>query len=394
MEAVTPPEPDLRSRPTSPPRLLVVTNDFPPRVGGVQRYVHDLVRHLPPDRVTVLAPAWPGWREFDRTQPYPVRRYAGGYLAPVPDALRRVRSLLRESGAEMVLFGHGLPLGAMGPRVLRESGVPYALLTHGAEVWLARLPGLFRMLRHACSEATAVFAVSRYTERRVRRAVPEGVPTIVLPPGVDVERFHPGVDGAPVRVRHGLGGRPTVVCISRLVPRKGQDVLIRAWPEVRRRVPEAALLLVGDGAYRPRLESLAREANLGESVHFTGEVEEKELPAHYAAGDVFAMPCRSRYGGLEVEGFGIVFLEAAAVGKPAVAGESGGAAEAVEDGRTGLVVDGRSRQGVAAAVASLLEDRRRARAMGAEGRARVERELTWPRLVGRLQAGLTGDLGT
>ncbi len=373
--------PDGRGR-LPVPRLLVVTNDFPPRVGGVQRYVHDLVCHLPPERVSVLAPRWPGWREFDAAQPFAVDRYGGTYLAPVPDAVRRVRSLLREWPAEMVLFGHGLPLGAMGPGLAR-SGVPYALLTHGAEVWLARVPGVRRALRRAAADATAVFAVSRYTSRFVRAAVPEEVPVAVLPPGVDTERFRPEVSGREVRERWGIGDGPVVACVSRLVPRKGQDALIRSWPEVRRRVPEAILLIVGGGPDRGRLESLARREGVQGSVVFAGEVPEEELPAHYAAGDVFAMPCRSRWGGLEVEGFGIVFLEAAAAGRPSVAGDSGGAAEAVEDGETGLVVDGRDRRQVAGAVASLLADEPRATAMGRAGRSRAEGEFGWPRLIER-----------
>ena len=366
------------------PRLLVVTNDFPPRVGGVQRYVHDLVRHLPPNRVTVLAPRWEGWRAFDRAEPYDVRRYAGTFLAPVADARRRVASLIRETGAEMVLFGHGLPLGVMGPRL----DVPYALLTHGTEVWLARLPGARGALRRACAGARVVFAVSRHTERRVRACVPDHVPTVVLPPGVDAERFSPEADGKRVRARHGLDGRPTVACVSRLVRRKGQDVLIRGWEAVRRRVPEAALLVVGGGPDEARLRSMA--GGLGDAVVFAGEVPEEELPAHYAAGDVFAMPCRSRFGGLEVEGFGIVFLEAAATGRPAVAGDSGGAAEAVGHGETGLVVDGKDVAAVAEAVGSLLADPDRSREMGRAGRDRVEREFTWPRFVERLAGALAG----
>lgn len=388
--AQTPPsaaggEPD----PARVPRLLVVTNDFPPRVGGIQRYVHDLVRHLPAERVTVLAPRWRGALDFDRREPYAVHRYGGTFMAPVRDVVRRVRSLVREAGAEAVLFGHGLPLAAMGPGLHRRLGIPYAVLTHGAEAWMARLPGSRGLLRRACAHATAVFAVSRFTARLLRPAVPARVPIEVLPPGVDVRRFHPSADGSAVRERHGLAGRPTVACVSRLVRRKGQDVLIRAWPRVLAEVPEAALLIVGDGPIRGRLQAMAREAGVEGSVAFAGEVPEEDLPAHYAAGDVFAMPCRSRLGGLEVEGFGIVFLEAAACGRPSVAGDSGGAAEAVEEGETGLVVDGADATAVASAIAGLLGDPPRAKAMGAAGRARVEREFTWPRLAGRLVGALT-----
>jgi phosphatidylinositol alpha-1,6-mannosyltransferase len=195
---------------------------------------------------------------------------------------------------------------------------------------------------------------------------------------VDEERFTPSADGTLVRERHGLDGQPVILCVSRLVARKGQDVLIRGMEFVRTLAPDAVLLIAGDGAHRPTLEGLAAEAPPG-SVVFAGEVSDDELPAHYAAGDVFAMPCRSRFGGLEVEGFGIVFLEAAAAGKASVAGRSGGAGEAVADEETGLLVEGNEPKAVALAVAQLLTDPARSRAMGAAGRQRVEREFTWSR---------------
>ena len=371
-------------------RTLVVTNDFPPRVGGAQRYVHDLVRHLPLDRTAVLAPQWPGWEQFDEGQPYPVFRFGSKYMTPVPDLLRRVRSLISETESETVLFGHGLPLAMLGPRLVADPGMPYAVLTHGAEVWAAGIPGPARALWYACSRARTVFAVSRYTAARVRPAVPEDVPLVILPPGVDTDRFRPDISGHEIRDRFALDGAPVAVCISRMVTRKGQDILIRGWRKVLRRVPEARLLLVGDGPSRPRLEALAAEKGITASVTFTGEVPEDDLPNYYAAGDVFTMPCRSRKGGLEVEGFGIVFLEAAAVGLPVVAGNSGGAAEAVEDGETGLVVDGTNVEAVAGSVADLLADPARAVTMGKAGRLRVEHDFAWPRVVERLAAGLAG----
>jgi phosphatidyl-myo-inositol dimannoside synthase len=376
--------------PAEVPRTLVVTNDFPPRVGGAQRYVHDLVRHLPPDRTTVLAPRWSGWEEFDEDQPFPVVRFGAKRLSPGPDLLRRVRSLIGETDSEVVLFGHGLPLAMMGPRLVADPGTPYAVLTHGAEVWAAGIPGSARALWYACSRATTVFAVSRYTAARVRPPLPPDVPLVILPPGVDTERFRPDISGREVRGRFDLDGTPVAVCISRMVTRKGQDTLIRGWRKVLRRVPEARLLLVGDGPSRIRLEALAAEKGITSSVIFAGQVSEDALPSFYAAGDVFAMPCRSRKGGLEVEGFGIVFLEAAAVGLPVVAGNSGGAAEAVEHGETGFVVDGTDVDGVANSVADLLEDPARAATMGKTGRLRVEQDFAWPRVIERLAVGLVG----
>jgi phosphatidylinositol alpha-1,6-mannosyltransferase len=228
---------------------------------------------------------------------------------------------------------------------------------------------------------------SEFVARTVRAVVSREIPVSVLYPGADAERFRPDLSGEVVRGRHGLTDRPVIACVSRLVPRKGQDVLIRAMPAIRRRVPDAALLIVGGGEYRDRLDELAAGAP-PHSVYFTGEVSEQELPLHYAAGDVFAMPCRNRWGGLEVEGWGNVFLEAAACGKPSVAGDSGGAAEAVVDGETGLVVDGRHVGQVAEAVAGLLDDPQRAARMGKAGRARVERVHTWPVIADRLAGWL------
>ena len=369
------------------PRLLVVTNDFPPRVGGAQRYCHDLVRHLPPDRVTVLAPRMDGWREFDAAQAYPVVRYGGSFLLPGGELRPRVRSLLRETGAEMVLFGHGYPLAAMGPGL----DVPYATLTHGVEAWMSRVPVGRQLLARALSDARVVFTVSRHTERWIRRALPARTRTLPLPPGVDVDRFNPDVDGLPVRTRHGVGDRPLVACVSRLVQRKGQDTLIRVWPAVRRAIPGARLLLVGGGPDRERLGQLA--APLGDAVSFAGVVSEEELPAHYAAADLFAMPCRDQKGGLELEGLGIVYLEAAACGKAAVAGRSGGAPEAVIEGETGVVVDGRDQAGLGRAIVKLLEDPERRRSMGKAGRAWVEKDFSWTAVLERFGVALRGRTG-
>jgi phosphatidyl-myo-inositol dimannoside synthase len=368
--------------PVEVPRVLLVTNDFPPRIGGVQQYEWNVLRPLPPDRVAVLAPNWEGWREHDRAQPFPVNRWPAGFMWPSDDLGRRVRGLALEHRADLVLFGQGLPLPLLGPAV-RASGIPYAVLTHGVELWMARLPGARRALGRALGNAAAVTAISRYTEVAIRRALPPTVPLALVPPGVDEVRFSPAQDGTGMRERLRIEGRPCVLCVSRLVPRKGQDVLIRGLATVRRLVPDAVLVIAGSGSYADRLRAMA----LGEapgSVVFAGEVPDDELPALYAACDVFAVPCRSRWGGLEVEGFGIVFLEAAASGKPVVAGRSGGAAEAVADGETGLLVEGREPKAVALAVAKLLRNADLARQMGEAGRARVEADFTWRRQASRL----------
>jgi len=221
---------------------------------------------------------------------------------------------------------------------------------------------------------------SAFIARTVRTAVPRRVPVSVLYPGADVEAFRPDLPVDDLRERHGLGDRPVVVCVSRLVARKGQDVLILGMAEVRRRAPGAVLVIVGGGPYEERLRALATDAPEG-SVVFTGQVSEDDLPRYYALGDVFAMPCRTRLAGMEVEGWGNVFIEAAACGKPVVVGDSGGAREALVDGQTGILVDGADVQEVAGAVGALLAAPERARRMGAAGRERVLRDHTWPAIA-------------
>jgi phosphatidylinositol alpha-1,6-mannosyltransferase len=373
------------------PRTLVVTNDYPPRVGGIQRTLEALVRQFPSDRVAVLCPAWEGSPSFDAAGGYRVFRQPERFLWPTPDAGRRIRAAVAEFGAEVVLFGATYPLAVLGPAVARR-GTPYLSAAHGFEYWLSIAPGAHTMLRRATSRAARVPVMcSAFIARVVRTAVPDRVPVSVMYPGADTEVFHPDLPFEDLKERHGLADRPVIVCVSRLVPRKGQDVLIRAMPQIRRRVPDAALLLVGGGPYRERLESMAREAN--GSVVFAGQVSEQDLPRYYRAGDVFAMPCRTRRGGLEVEGWGNVFIEAAACGRPVVVGDSGGARESVVDGATGILVDGGAVAQVADVLAALLEDPGRARAMGAAGRARVERHFTWPRAAAQLAGWLREAAG-
>jgi phosphatidylinositol alpha-1,6-mannosyltransferase len=287
----------------------------------------------------------------------------------------------------VVLFGATYPLGLLGPGLAR-AGIPYLSAAHGFEYWLSIAPGTHALMRRATGAAARVPVMcSAFIARVVRTAVPEHVPVSVMYPGADIDVFRPDLAFEDLKERHQLRGRALVVCVSRLVARKGQDVLIRAMPQILRRVPEAALLIVGDGPYRGRLEAMAQQAPAG-SVVFVGQASEADLPRYYRAGDVFAMPCRTRRAGLEVEGWGNVFIEAAACGRPVIAGDSGGAREALVDGQTGVLVDGSSVGEVAEAVSGLLADPARAQAMGRAGRARVERSFTWARAADQLAGWL------
>jgi phosphatidylinositol alpha-1,6-mannosyltransferase len=360
-------------------RTLVVTNDFPPRPGGIQAFVHSLASRLPADEVVVYAPAWKGAPGFDAEQGFPVVRHPSSLMLPVPDVLRRARDIATQEGCDRVWFGAAAPLGLLAKPLALERSVAS---THGHEVGWALLPGARQVLGRIGRDVDVVTYLGEYTRARLAPVVPR---LARLPSGVDTSVFHPGAGGAEVRARHGLTDRPVVVCVSRLVPRKGQDVLLQALPEIRRRVPDAALLIVGGGPYLTKLQAMAPPG-----VVFTGSVPWQELPAHYDAGDVFAMPCRTRRRGLEVEGLGIVYLEASATGLPVVAGNSGGSPDAVLEGETGYVVDGTSVPAVADAVAGLLENPAAARAMGERGRQWVEQEWRWDVLAGRLRDLLAG----
>ena len=368
------------------PRTLLVTNDFPPKVGGIQRTLQAVARELPADRVSVFAPSYAGDEAFDAREPYRVFRRPEGFMWPTRATLAAVERAIEETGAEVVLFGDSFPLAGLAP-ALERRGVPSVLLAHGFDYWLSVVPGTHEWLRHVTGSVRRVAVCSEAIARVVRTSVPRRVPVSVLYPGADAEGFHPDLPTDDIRARHGIGDAPLVVCVSRLVARKGQDVLIRAMPAIRRRVPDAHLLMVGDGTYRPTLEELARRAPSG-SVHFAGAVSEADLPRHYAAADVFAMPCRSRYAGFEIEGWGSVFIEAAACGRPVVVGDSGGAREALVDGETGTLVRGGDVEQVATAVADLLADPERARSMGKAGRARVESYFTWRRVASQLAGWL------
>jgi phosphatidylinositol alpha-1,6-mannosyltransferase len=372
-------------------KTLIVTNDFPPRPGGIQSFVHSMALRLDPGRVVVYCSTWKDAAEverFDAEQPFPVVRDRTQMLLPTPRVTRRAAALLAEHGCTSVWFGAAAPLGLMAPALRRAGARRLVGTTHGHEAGWAQLPAGRQLLRRIGEATDALTYLGEYTRTRIAAALtPEAAARMVqLPPGVDEKTFHPGSGGAVVRARLGLADRPVVVCVSRLVPRKGQDTLILAMPRILREVPDAALLIVGGGPYRKDLERLAERTGVASAVRFTGPVPWKELPAHFGAGDVFAMPCRTRRGGLDVEGLGIVYLEASATGLPVVAGDSGGAPDAVLDGETGWVVRGGSPEQAAERVLTLLRDPELRARMGERGRRWVEESWRWDLLADRLKS--------
>ncbi|MEP7381748.1 MAG: glycosyltransferase family 4 protein [Gemmatimonadota bacterium] len=366
-------------------RVCVVTNDFPPRIGGINDYVAQLVRRFPSGTVTVFASTFPGAAEYDRNFPQPVIRLKTGMMLPTPGVRRQLHDVLRRERPDVVLFGALWPLGHMGPAVSRKLSIPYGGFSHGLELTGALVPGL---LRHIGARASLLTAVSSWARSKLEPAFGWQGRMQLLPSGIDTGAFHPAVSDVAVRERHGLGDAPVVCCVSRLVARKGQDMLIRALPRLALAVPDVRLMIVGSGPYETTLRALARTTGVAGRVIFTGAVPYAELPAHFRAGDVFAMPCRSRLRGLDIEALGAVFLQGAAVGRPVVAGRSGGAPEAVKDGETGLVVDPDSPALIADALARLLSDRPLAHRMGTAGAEWVHNEWTWDAMTTRLMAML------
>ncbi|MFI9309260.1 glycosyltransferase family 4 protein [Streptomyces triculaminicus] len=375
-------------------KTLIVTNDFPPRPGGIQAFLHNMALRLDPESIVVYASTWKHSREgveatarFDAEQPFPVVRDRTTMLLPTPRVTRRAATLLREHGCTSVWFGAAAPLGLMAPALRRAGARRLVATTHGHEAGWAQLPASRQLLRRIGEGTDTITYLGEYTRSRIAAALTNEAAArmIQLPPGVDEKTFHPGSGGDEVRARLGLTDRPVVVCVSRLVPRKGQDTLIRAMPRILAAEPEAVLLVVGGGPYEKDLRRLAADTGVAHAVRFTGAVPWEELPAHYGAGDVFAMPCRTRRGGLDVEGLGIVYLEASATGLPVVAGDSGGAPDAVLDGETGYVVRGGSPEDAADRIVTLLGDAELRRRMGERGREWVEERWRWDLLAERLK---------
>ncbi|AKS33614.1 GDP-mannose-dependent alpha-(1-6)-phosphatidylinositol monomannoside mannosyltransferase [Mycolicibacterium goodii] len=376
-------------------RVLLVTNDFPPRRGGIQSYLEAFVGELVHSHeLTVYAPKWKGAEEYDEKAAqtgYRVVRHPTTLMLPEPMVAARMTRLIREHHIETVWFGAAAPLALLGPLARRAGATRIVASTHGHEVGWSMLPIARTALRRIGDDADVVTFVSRYTRGRFASAFGPRAALEHLPPGVDTDRFAPDPAArARMRDRYGLGDRPVVVCLSRLVPRKGQDLLIRALPELRRRVPDTALAIVGGGPYLQTLQRLAVEHGVAEHVVFTRGIPAEELPAHHAMADVFAMPCRTRGAGLDVEGLGIVYLEASACGVPVVAGRSGGAPETVLDTETGLVVDGTDVDAITTAVGDLLADPGRAAAMGVAGRHWALDNWQWRTRGARLAELLCG----
>jgi phosphatidylinositol alpha-1,6-mannosyltransferase len=372
---------------------LLVTNDFPPKVGGIQAYLWELWRRMDPETfVVITASSDPSSEQFDREQAargIRIERVPSRVLAPTPGLVRRIRATARRVGASLVVIDPAFPLGVIGPRL----GIPYAVVLHGAEVAIpGRLPASRELLASTLRHSILAVSAGGYPAAEATRAVRgRGMPPVIeIPPGVDLERFRPLSVSEKLDARVDLGlpkDGPLVVSVSRLVPRKGMDILIDAAAGLRTAFPDLVVAIAGRGRDHERLagEIVERRA----PVRLLGGVSDDDLPRLVGAADVFAMLCRNRWLGLEREGFGIVFVEAAAAGVPQVAGDSGGAGEAVLDGLTGSVVKRPTDVAtVVRAIGRLLDNDQLRRRMGDESRRRAETSFDYDRLAPRLAAAL------
>ena len=379
-------------------KCLLLTNDYPPQTGGIQIYLWELWRRLPASEVAVFTHESAGSAEFDAAEPYRITRTPGKVLLPTRQLKNQVNAYILEHGIELVLIDPALPLGLLGPQLVR----PYGVILHGAEATIpSQLPGLRLALRRVLRQAELIISASQWASDTVWQQ-PDATPLHYLPPGVDTERFQPAspAERLAARAHFGLAEDAlALLSVSRLVPRKGMDDLIAIADRVHQSQPGLTLVIAGAGRDSRRLQRLASQVKV--PVSFLGRVSDAELPRLYHAADLFAMLCRQRWGGLEQEGFGVVFLEAAAAGLPQLAGSSGGSAEAVRHGETGLVVatpgfarhrlPGKTATKPAAgceaaeqSLRQLAEDPSLRQEMGVAARQRAEAEFSYDRLAGQL----------
>lgn len=375
-------------------RTLVITNDFPPRPGGIQTFGYEIVRRFDPESVTVLTSNWEGAAEFDAAQDFKIVRANTQTLVPSKSTLSMAREIVVAENITRVLFGAAAPLGLLASP-LRKLGVTNIVgMTQGHETGWAMTPGTRQALRKIGNDTDYLTYISEYTHKKIAKALsPDAAARMRrIVPGVNATEFSPAnlSSGNQLRTELGWTDRPVIVCVSRLMARKGQDELIRALPKIHQTAPNASLIIVGDGPYRKDLERLVKKFGLEKFVHLTGKVRQTELSKWYAAGDIFAMPCRTRMGGWDVEGLGIVFLEGSATGLPVIVGDSGGAVDAVVNGETGFLVDGTNTAEIAGRIAYLFANPDVAKQMGEAGRNWVTQEWSWDQSFKKLDGLLSG----
>lgn len=365
-------------------KTLVITNDFPPRPGGIQTFVHGLLNGLNPDDVVVLTSKYKGWQDFDKVQKYKVFRYDTEMLLPTPAVTNYAIKLIKEFQCESVLFGASAPLGLIAAKLKNHGVKKTVALTHGHEVGWSFTPGLKQTFQKIVKDVDKLTYLTKYTYEKIKEAIPanELHKFEQLTPGIDIEMFNPNlkqsIEVKNLKNRFRIEDKLIVACVSRLMPRKGQDTLIEIWPEIIKRIPNAHLLIVGGGSYKQALQKKTFDLEINNKVTLTGSVAWDQLPYFYACADLFAMPVRTRNFGFDVEGLGIVYLEASATAIPVIAGNSGGAPDAVIDGITGFVIDHDEKNILIEKIVTLLSNSELRNRLGKQGRSWIEKQWQWP----------------
>ena len=364
-------------------KILCITNDFGPRAGGIETFVIGLIERLPHSSVIVYTSRQEGSEPFDKKWftefGVEVIRDRSRILLPSLRVGRKVRALVRSRGITTVFFGAAAPLGLLS-QGLRRSGVKRIVaLTHGHEVWWAKVWPFSWAMRRIGNGVDNLTYLGNFTRTEISRALSQRSANSMrkIAPGIDTDHFAPRADAQLLRTELGLSEKKVIVSVGRLVHRKGQDTLIESMPKILMQIPDAHLLFIGEGPYKDYLVKRAAELKVSHAITFIGRIQYADLPRYICVGDIFAMPSRSRLAGLEVEGLGIVYLEASACGLAVIGGKSGGAPDAVLEGETGFAVDGTSADSVAQAAVALLDNPELARQMGVRGRQWIIDEWRW-----------------
>ena len=362
--------------------VLFVTNDFGPRAGGIETFVIGLIQRRPFGQTIIYTSAQPDSEDYDKAWKsefgVTVVRDRAKILLPTPRVARNLVRIIKESDIQVAAFGAAAPLGLLSGSMKRAGVRKTVALTHGHEVWWAKVFPFKLALRKIGTSVDSLTYLGEFTKQAISQSLAKASAEkmVKIAPGIDVDHFSPQ-DSTQLRRDLKLVNKRVIVSVGRLVHRKGQDHLIQSMPEILKSVPNAHILMVGQGPYLTHLEKLVKDLNLVDHVSFIGRIQYAQLPQYICAGDIFAMPSRSRFFGLEVEGLGIVYLEASACGLPVIAGSSGGAPDAVLDGVTGLVVNGEDNQEIAAAAIKLLQDVDGSKAIGLAGREWIIENWRW-----------------
>lgn len=363
-------------------KILCITNDFGPRAGGIESFVIGLVERLPKNTVIVYTSAQDKSELYDRQWRenfgVEVIRDKARILLPTPGVAYCISSLVKDREIKTAFFGAAAPLALLSPTLRRAGVKKIVALTHGHEVWWSKIWPLTWAMKTIARNVDHLTYLGEFTRNVISQPISASAKAAMvrIAPGIDTDHFAP-VDSSELKKSLGFIHKRIIVSVGRLVHRKGQDILIEAMPEVLQEIPDAHLLLIGEGPYRQYLQSRVKQLQIDSHVTFIGRITFSDLPHYICLGEIFVMPSRSRFAGLEVEGLGIVYLEASACGLPVIAGNSGGAPDAVRDGVTGLVIDGRDPRSVAQSISELLLDPERARQMGRAGRAWIIKEWRW-----------------